>query len=89
MKLLMVAETHLTIEKIKELESEVAVFKGVDVSSPTSLQLESSRQKIDDLKARLMRFKQNTMLQRLRLVTTYLRFRVLSVPFRSFVLLAM
>ena len=39
--------------KLKDLESELAALKGSNVSAPTSLQLETARQEITNLKARL------------------------------------
>ena len=35
------------------MESELAALKGSNISAPTSLQLETARQEIADLKARL------------------------------------
>ena len=40
-------------EKIKMLESELVALKRSNVSAPTSLQLETARQEIIDLKSRL------------------------------------
>lgn len=53
MELLMVAKTHSIVEKIKELQCKLAVLKGLDVSAPISLQLETTHQEIVDLKPRL------------------------------------
>ena len=49
----MVAEACSIAEKIKEFESELAFLKGSDASVPTTQQLETVRQEINDLKAQL------------------------------------
>lgn len=48
-----VVETHCTAKKIEQLESQLSVLKGSDVSVPTSLQLKIIRWEIGDLKVRL------------------------------------
>ncbi|KAM2234747.1 hypothetical protein ACFXTI_012962 [Malus domestica] len=49
----MAAEAYSSTDKIKELEFELIALKGSNISTPTSLQLETIRQKIVDLKTRL------------------------------------
>ena len=49
----MAAEAYSSTEKVKNLESELAALKGSNVSAPTSLQLETARHEIANLKARL------------------------------------
>ncbi|KAM1486977.1 hypothetical protein ACFX2I_001096 [Malus domestica] len=49
----MAAEAYSSVEKIKKLESELAVLKGSNIPAPTSLQLEAARQEITDLNTRL------------------------------------
>ena len=49
----MAAEAYSSTEKVKKLESELAALKRSNISAPTSLQLETARQEITNLKARL------------------------------------
>ena len=49
----MVAEAYFSAEKIKRLESKLVALKGFNISTSISLQLETARQEIVDLKARL------------------------------------
>ena len=49
----MAAEAYSLAEKLKKLESELAALKGSNISAPTSLQLDTARQEITDLKTRL------------------------------------
>ena len=49
----MAAEAYSSTEKVKNLESELAALKGSNVSASTSLQLETARHEIANLKARL------------------------------------
>ena len=49
----MAAEAFSSTKKVKNLESELAALKGSNVSAPTSLQLETARHEIANLKARL------------------------------------
>lgn len=53
MELLMVAKARLVVEKMKELESKLAVLKWSDVSTFIFLQLETTYLKVVDLKAKL------------------------------------
>ena len=49
----MAAEAYSSTEKVKNLESELTALNGSNVSAPTSLQLETARHEVADLKARL------------------------------------
>ena len=49
----MAAEAYSSTEKVKKLESELAALKRSNIAAPTSLQLETARQEITNLKARL------------------------------------
>ncbi|XP_070679128.1 uncharacterized protein [Malus domestica] len=49
----MAAEAYSTAEKIKRLESELVALKGSNIFTPISLQLETVRKEIVDLKTRL------------------------------------
>ena len=49
----MAAEAYSLVEKVKSLESELAALKRSNVSAPTSLQLETARQEIANLRTRL------------------------------------
>ena len=57
----LVAQLRSAAEKIGKLEFELAILKGSDVSAPTSLQLEITREKATHLNARLS--KTQTMLE--------------------------
>ncbi|KAM2599611.1 hypothetical protein TB2_038006 [Malus domestica] len=46
------SETYSSAEKIKRLKYELVVLKGSNISAPTSLQVETTRQEIVDLKTR-------------------------------------
>ncbi|KAM1001215.1 hypothetical protein ACFX2A_007881 [Malus domestica] len=49
----MAAEAYSSTKKVKKLKSELAALKGSNISTSTSLQLETVRQKIVDLKTKL------------------------------------
>ncbi|KAM1851294.1 hypothetical protein ACFX13_015384 [Malus domestica] len=49
----MAAEAYSSAEKVKKLEYELAALKRFNIFAPTSLQLETVRQEIVDLKTRL------------------------------------
>ncbi|KAM2713812.1 hypothetical protein EV2_043626 [Malus domestica] len=57
MRMTMAVKAYSSVEKIKKLESELVALKGFDISAPISLQLETSRQEIVDLKQGLTRSK--------------------------------
>ncbi|KAM1349730.1 hypothetical protein ACFX2F_003769 [Malus domestica] len=47
------AKVYSSAEKVKRLKSKLVALKGSNISAPTSLQLETARQEIMDLKNRL------------------------------------
>ncbi|KAM1504334.1 hypothetical protein ACFXTO_000464 [Malus domestica] len=49
----MAAEAYSSVEEIKRLDSELVSLKGSNISTPISLQLETARHEIVDLKTRL------------------------------------
>ncbi|KAM2125104.1 hypothetical protein ACFX1Q_015620 [Malus domestica] len=49
----MAAEAYSSVEKIKRLDFELVALKWYNISAPTSLQLETARQDIVDLKTKL------------------------------------
>ncbi|KAB2603643.1 S ribonuclease [Pyrus ussuriensis x Pyrus communis] len=52
-EMVLMAQLRSVVEKIEELEFELAVLKGYDVSAPTYLQLEIAHQEVAHLKAKL------------------------------------
>ncbi|KAM1750962.1 hypothetical protein ACFX11_009134 [Malus domestica] len=49
----MAVEAYSSAEEIKRLDSKLVALKGSNISAPTSLQLETARHEIVDLKTRL------------------------------------
>ncbi|KAM1141040.1 hypothetical protein ACFX19_041756 [Malus domestica] len=88
---IMAVEAYSSTEEIKRLDSELVVLKGSNISALTSLQLETTRQDIVDLKTNLdivdIKISYESVENEMGCYIP--QFKTLSLQFLSFVLLLM